>query len=267
MAMVRRLLTRVVVIAAVAFCARPVSAQNVMRLRIDTVTAKPGATVDVRVLYTFTSTHAHNIHDFNTRFLFDTSKSHLVAYILDGAARIPFFADTTGSHAGLLALGTQEIDLTDSVLYTIRMTLDSNLDTINGDTAWVRWDPEWTLSATQTFGAGDEGVDAVDHEDGWIRTPPSPPMSVVDRTSANEPLRMYPNPAREEVTIDAPGYGEGVELQVYDAVGRLRIAGPFVLGAWRIPSGFESGAYEMVLKGASAKAGARYIGTLIVTPR
>src|ERR1039458_2997930 len=101
MAMIQRLLTRVAVIGAFAFSAHTVSAQNVMHLRIDTVTAKPGATVDVRVLYTFTSTHAHNIHDFLSRFLFDTTKSKLVAYILDGTASAALSfppADTISSH-------------------------------------------------------------------------------------------------------------------------------------------------------------------------
>jgi hypothetical protein len=282
MAIIQRLLSRVAVIAALALSVSPMSAQNVMHLRIDTVTANPGATVDVRVLYTFDSTHAHDINDFLARFLFDTSKSHLAAYILSGTAFAAFAApgvtmlDSLNPNSGSLVsthdgiflnefLNPQipEIDLADSVLLKIRMTLDSSLDTVNGDTAWVRWDPKWTLAVSQTFQGGKEGVDSLYHEDGWIRVPQSP-MSVVDRTNANELLRLYPNPARDEVTIDVPGYSKRAELEVYDAVGRLVFSGPF-LGAWSIPAEFEAGAYEIVLNDADRMA--RFIGTLIVASR
>ncbi len=284
MATIQRLLARVVVIAALALSVSPMSAQNVMRLRIDTVTANPGATVDVRVLYTFDSTHAHDINDFLARFLFDTSKSRLAAYILSGTAFAAFAApgvtmlDSLNPNSGSLVsthdgiflnefLNPQipEIDLADSVLFKIRMTLDSSVDTINGDTAWVRWDPEWTLAVSQTFQGGQEGVDSLYHEDGWIRTAAKPLNSVRKGASDYATLRIYPNPARDEVTIDAPGYPEGSELEVYDAVGRLVFDGPFVLGAWSIPAEFEAGAYEIVLNDASREA--HYIGTLIVAPR
>jgi len=254
MAIIQRLLTRATVIAAFALlCVCPVSAQNVMHFRIDTVTANPGATVDVRVLYTFTSTHAHNIHDFNARFLFDTTASQLVAYIMDGTASADL-TDTTGSHAGLLALGNQEIDLTDSVLFKIRMTIDSN-----ADTAWIKWDRNWIV-----FGAGDEGVDSVYQQDGWIRTPKS--KANVKTSSASELPRLYPNPASERVTIDAPEYTEGATLEVFAVTGRLAFSGPLGSGGgWQIPSEFQAGAYEVVL--SDSRRGSEYVGTLIVAPR
>jgi hypothetical protein len=261
MAMIHWLLARVVVIASLALSAGSVSAQNVMHLRIDTVTADPGATVDVRVLYTFTSTHAHDIHDFTARFLFDTSESQLVAYVMAGTASADL-TDTTGSHAGLLALaepGT-EIDLSDSVLFIIRMTIDSN-----ADTAWIRWDPNWYHGDDlAVFTAGDEGIDSVTLEDGWIRIP-RPNATVQADSSALALPRLYPNPAYDRVTIASSALTDGAMIQVYDAAGRLSFAGPLVLGAWQIPPGFEAGAYEIVVFDENRRS--QYIGTLIVAPR
>jgi hypothetical protein len=263
MAMILRLLTRVAAIVVLAFFVSPVAAQNVIHLRIDTITADPGATVDVRVLYTFTSTHSHNIHDFLARFHFDTSKSKLAAYIMDGTASAALCfppADTIPSHTGLLVIGNgQEIDLTDSVLFKIRMTLDSN-----ADTAWVRWDSSYYHGyALAVFSDGDEGIDSVTQEDGWIRSS-RPPESVRSVSNTEAPLRMYPNPARDRVTIEVSGAGDAV-IEVYDAVGRLSFDGPLVLGGWQIPSGFPAGAYEVRLNEASRAM--QSIGTLIVSPR
>jgi len=255
MAMILRLLARVAVIVVLAFIAMPVTAQNVLRLRIDTVTTKPGSTVDVRVLYTFTSTHPHNIHDFLARFLFDTTKSALAGsgYIMNGAATYPLF-DTVPSHTGLLVYGNQEIDLTDSVLFTIRMTLDTN-----ADTAWIRWDRKWPVMQL-----GNEGVDSVYQQDGWIRS--SKPLGIVQSVSDVQPsLTMYPNPAEDHVMISAPGYGDGSRVEVYDAAGRLSFEGPLVHGGWQIPSGFPAGAYEVLLSDESRTV--QNIGTLIVSPR
>jgi hypothetical protein len=257
--MIHRLLAGVVVIASLALSAGSISAQNVMHLPIDTVIANPGATVDVRVLYTFTSTRAHNIHDFNARFLFDTSESKLVAYVMAGTASADL-TDTTGSHVGLLALGNQEIDLTDSVLFIIRMSIDSN-----ADTAWIRWDPNWYHGdGLAVFTFGDEGIDSVTLEDGWIRTPRSP-AAVQVASSELELPRLYPNPAYDQVMIDASGLGAGITLQVFDAVGRLAFAGPLLFGAWQIPSEFEAGTYEIVVFDENRRP--QYIGTLIVAPR
>jgi hypothetical protein len=264
MAMIQRLLARVVVIASFALSVGSVSAQNVMHLRIDTVTADPGATVNVRVLYTFTSTHAHDIHDFLARFLFDTVQSRVDTlgdvspFIMNGAAPSPEF-NVTWSLTGLLALGGSEIDLSDSVLFTIRMILDSN-----ADTAWIRWDPKWTLSVMQTFQYGDEGVDSLFHEDGWIRTPQS--KAIVQAASSVSKLpQIYPNPAYNQVTIDAPGYTESATLEVFDVTGKLCFDGHLVHGAWQVPPEFKAGAYEVVLSDKNQKP--QYIGTLIVAPR
>jgi hypothetical protein len=261
MAMIHRLLARVVVVASFALSAGSTSAQNAMHLRIDTVIANPGATVDVRVLYTFTSTHAHDIHDFNARFLFDTSESQLVAYVMAGTASAAL-TDTTGSHVGLLALaepGT-EINLADSVLFIVRMTIDST-----ADTAWIRWDPNWYHGdGLAVFSAGDEGIDSVTLEDGWIRTPKSNAIVQV-ASSALELPRVYPNPAYDRVTINPSGSTAGETLQVFNAVGRLAFTGPLVLGAWQIPPEFEAGAYEIIVFDVNQRP--QYIGTLIVAPR
>jgi hypothetical protein len=263
--LIQRLLTGVVVIATLALHAGSISAQNVMHLRIDTVTAKPGARVDVRVLYTFTSTHAHNIDDFDARFIFDTSESQLdtlnglFPYIMNGAAPFPNF-DTTWSFTGLLAIGDTEIDLTDSVLFTIRMILDSN-----ADTAWIRWDSNWYHGyGLAVFKVGGEEVDSVTLEDGWIHSS-KPPASVQGVSAESAALRMYPNPARDHVTIDLPGSSDEEVIDVYDAVGRLSFEGSLVLGGWQIPSELQPGAYEVMLNGMLRSM--RSSGTLILAPR
>jgi hypothetical protein len=211
------------------------------------------------VLYTYTFTHAHDVHDFNARFLFDTSESKLVAYIMAGTASAEL-TDTTGSHAGLLALGNQEIDLTDSILFILRMTIDSN-----ADTAWIRWDSSWYHGdGLALLQYGDEKIDSVTLKDGWIRTPHSNASVQVASTSLELP-GLYPNPCYDRVMINTSGSDDGAMLQVYNAVGRLCFAGPLVLGVWQIPSGFEAGAYEIIVSevGRSPK----YVGTLIVSLR
>lgn len=263
--LIRRLLAGVVVIASLAINASSISAQNVMHLRIDTVTAKPGVMVDVRVLYTFTSTHAHNIDDFDARFLFDTSECRvdtlngLFPYIMNGSAPFPAF-DTTWSFTGLLAIGDTEINLTDSVLFTIRMILDSN-----ADTAWIRWDSNWYHGyGLAVFKVGGEEVDSVTLEDGWIRSS-KPPASVQSVSAEPATRRMYPNPARDHVMIDMPGSSDEEVIDVYDAVGRLSFEGPLVLGGWQIPSELQPGAYEVMLNDKLRNT--RSAGTLIIAPR
>jgi hypothetical protein len=263
--LIQWLLAGAAVIVLLVLSAGSVSAQNVMHLRIDTVTAKPGAKVDVRVLYTFTSTHAHKIDDFDARFVFDTSESRLdtlnglFPYIMNGAASFPNF-DTTWSYTGLLGIGDTEIDLTDSVLFTIRMILDSN-----ADTAWIRWDSNWYHGyGLALFKVGGENVDSVTLEDGWIRSS-KPPSSVQSVSAESALLRMYPNPARDHITIDAPGSTDDAVIDVYDAVGRLSFEGSLVLGGWQIPSELQPGAYEVVLNGSLRTV--RSAGMLIVAPQ
>ncbi len=164
----RPLLRRVVLIA-LAVCATALSsaAQNVMHVRVDTLTAQPGDTVFVNVLYTFQATRGHNVHDFVARFLFDSSDMTILGYQLAGtaSAAISFIQDTTiGDHTGLVAVGNlqdNEIDLTDSVLFRMRVAIPPQL----ADTAWIRWDTNWAV-----FDVSDS-VDSVVREDGWVRTP------------------------------------------------------------------------------------------------
>jgi hypothetical protein len=254
MATIQGLFIKAALFTTLAFCVRDATAQNVMNLRIDTVTATPGATVDVRVLYTFASTHAHNIHDFNARFFFDTSKSNLVAYIMAGTASAALF-DTTGSHTGLLALGDQEIDLSDSVLFKIRMKIDSN-----ADTAWIRWDPNWIV-----FGAGDEGVDTVHQQDGWIRTPKSNNAGVSTIESSATDASIYPNPARDHVTIYAPEYSSDAMVRIVDMAGEVAWSGRLYSGVWNIPQGLPLGTYGVILNETGLDS--KCIGTVLIEPR
>jgi len=167
MAIIRLLVVRAALIAiAISTVVLRLAAQNVVHVRVDTLTANAGDTVDVNVLYTFQATRGHNIHDFTARFLFDSSDMTILGYDRDSTASavISYSQDTTiGNQSGLIVLGElqgNEIDLTDSVLFRIRVALNPRL----ADTAWIRWDTN--------FGVFDQSdsVDSVVREDGWVRT-------------------------------------------------------------------------------------------------
>ncbi len=90
-------------------------------------------------------------------------------------------------------------------------------------------------------------------------------VALVDEQSK---IKMYPNPAADEVTIDMPGNTEGMKFELYDALGRLSFEGPLVVGEWQIPPGFQAGAYEVVINGSLfTTQESKCIGTLIVAPR
>jgi hypothetical protein len=146
---------------------RTVRAQgtNVFRVRIDRVTAKAGDTVDVSVLYTLAAPNPHNIHGFVSRFTFDSTLIRVVDFITDGTASagMGFTPNRTPPIAGLVALGNQEIDLTNPVLFKIRIAVNTRLS----DTGWLRWD----RSITPIDRAW--GVDSTVEDDGWVKTPES----------------------------------------------------------------------------------------------
>jgi len=377
-------------------------AQNVFSIRFDTVTASAGDTVTVNALYTFKSTHAHNINGYTAQINYDSTEVHLLGYVLAGTATPPADTGFSGtSHRGISALGQSEIDLANPVLFGIRFRVDRQL----ADTAFVQWDTNIPiLGSTQ-------GVDRVSYADGWVRTPTAAghvviqtpgetlkgitagyfpdsipftlPFVVSNLDGANMTsarltftydttvlswgqtiagsseslkldsigttvlpgglqqctivlssttgtikgsdtlvklpfvglvgldtvcealtnvtlrpvnsdaligntaylfdsiclegsapsdvaqgngslsLEMYPNPATDRVTINVSGNTEDANLKIYDAVGRLLFDGPLVHEEWEIPSGFRSGAYQVVLNEANHKI---RIGTLIVAP-
>src|ERR1035437_10906152 len=58
-------------------------AQNVFRVRIDTITANAGDTVFVNAYYTFTTSKPHTIDHYLARFLYDASLLRIVGYATD----------------------------------------------------------------------------------------------------------------------------------------------------------------------------------------
>src|ERR1035437_8367969 len=134
-------------------------AQNVFRVRIDTITANAGDTVFVNAYYTFTTSKPHTIDHYLARFLYDASLLRIVGYATDSTASAMLF-DTIGTHVGLWAHGDQEINLGNPVLFRIRVVLSSNI----GDTAWLRRDRSWMMLDALT------GVHSIIQQDGWIRT-------------------------------------------------------------------------------------------------
>jgi len=92
--------------------------------------------------------------------------------------------------------------------------------------------------------------------------------SGVTQVEEQSNMKMYPNPATNEVTIGVPGNADGMKFELYDAVGRLSFEGPLVLGEWQIPAGFQAGVYEVVINGSLLTTQrSKCVGTLIVEPR
>src|ERR1043165_1040019 len=56
------------------------SAQNVFRVRIDTMTVEAGDTATLNVYYPFNSTKTHNLSGFVARFLYDTNLIKITGY-------------------------------------------------------------------------------------------------------------------------------------------------------------------------------------------
>jgi len=215
------------------------TAQNIMRLRFDTVTAHPGDIVTLNVYYTFSATHGHDIQDVRVRMRYDTNLVWPVKYILDGTASASFY-DTTTSHLGILAIGQgQEMDFTNPVLLRIQFRVDSALS----DTAWIRWDSDYKY-ATSVFELSSDGVDSVTFEDGWIRVPA---VASVLSAPSEKNLTIFPNPAKDEVMLSLPDVnsGESVMLEVFDALGRLCWHGSTAYPLWRIPASLPNGAYTL----------------------
>jgi len=167
------------------------SAQNVFRVRIDTITVKPGDTATVNVYYTFTSTKPHNLNGFVARFLFDSNLVQIPGYITNGTACEALSA--TESHRGIATLGAQEIDLKNPVLFRMRVAASKSL----ADTAWIRWDPDFPMFSTE------QGVDTVIQSDGWIRT-----AFVTAHTILSAPSRtvhgVFTGPYADSEAFDLP---------------------------------------------------------------
>jgi len=138
---------------------------NVFRASVDRLTANAGDTVIVSVHYTFTAPKAHNIRGYAARFSFDSTLIRVVDFITDSTASAGMgtVPNRTPPNAGLVALGSQEIDLTNPVLFKIIIAVNRQLS----DTGFLLWNRAITLIDKSW------GVDSIVEDDGWVRTPES----------------------------------------------------------------------------------------------
>jgi hypothetical protein len=160
-----RPLLRRVVLGVLLTIASQADAQNVFRVRFDTVVAKAGDVATVNVLYTFTSTRPHSIRDLTLRFLTDALEVQPIGYLIDGTALATFRdafgnVDSSWSHTGFAARGEHEIDLSNPVLIRVQFRIDPRL----ADTAFLHFDRSFGMFAEN------DSVDVIEQEDGWIRT-------------------------------------------------------------------------------------------------
>ena len=167
------------------------SAQNVFRVRIDTMTVKAGDTATLNVYYTFNSTKTHNLSGFVARFLYDTNLIKITGYITNGTASDGMA--TYDSHLGLSALGTSEMNLSNPVLFKMRVAASKTL----ADTGWLRWDPDWPMFDPSA------GVDTVIQTSGWLKT-----IAIAGHTTLTAPRRtvngVITGPFADSVRFDLP---------------------------------------------------------------
>ncbi|MDP4198546.1 MAG: hypothetical protein Q8922_00580 [Bacteroidota bacterium] len=169
-----------------------VHAQNVFRVRIDTITAKAGDTVTVNVNYQFTATHSHMLNGYVARFLYDTNLIWIASYVTDSTATAGFISEV--SHRGIsIWPDSHEIDLTNPVLFRMRVVLRATLS----DTAWIRWDSSFALFDPST------GVDSTIQQDGWVRTSTDEGHTIL--TSPGASIAGYSNGyVADSVKFDLP---------------------------------------------------------------
>jgi len=154
-----------VVLGVLLISASRADAQNVFRVRFDTVVAKAGDVATVNVLYTFTSARPHSIRDLTLRFLTDALGVQPIGYLIDGTALATFRdaignVDSSWSHTGFAARGEHEIDLSNPVLIRVQFRVDPRL----ADTAFLHFDRSFGMFAEN------DSVDVIERTDGWIRT-------------------------------------------------------------------------------------------------
>ena len=169
------------------------SAQNIFRVRFDTVVARAGDLVTVNVLYTFTSTHAHSIRDLTLRFVTDSLEIRPVAYLTQGTATANL-PDTLWSHTGFHGDGTSEIDISNPVLIRVQFRVDPRLS----DTAFLRWDRAFPMFEPN------DGVDSEVQQDGWIRTDSAKGHVVIQtsgQTIVGETQGYSPDSIRSQVPV------------------------------------------------------------------
>ena len=165
---------------------------NVMRVRLDTVTIQPGdRDIFVNAYYTFHLPKPHDIHAFDLRFFYDSLKTRLQPFILDGTACVSYtnFSNWAPPEAKFVVDGSSEINLTDSVLFRLYFTRGGLTDSES-----LIWDRIY--SETARWQVGYLGLDTIILEDGWMRVQqPSvavristPPMTVASDSTVNVPL-------------------------------------------------------------------------------
>ena len=187
-----RLLSRTLIVLCIIDFPLSLHAQNsnVFRVSVDRVAMNGGDSVDVSVRYTLTATKPHDIHSITARLMYDSSLIHVVSLETKGTATNGFYIlDTiTPTVIGLLAAGSgdQEIDLTNPVLFRLRVWVNPRLS----DTAWIGWERSVTM-----FGDTSYGIDSVIMDDGWVTTANSfarttisiPPVRALGRSDGFSP--------------------------------------------------------------------------------
>jgi hypothetical protein len=178
-------------IALLLIASATASAQNVFRVRLDTLTVQAGDTATMNVFFTFTSTKPHNLNGFVARYLFDSNLVKIVGYSTAGTASDGL--STTESHQGIAAIGSTEINLNNQVLFRMRIVASKTL----ADTAWIHWDSDWPMFASES------GVDSVIQTGGWLRT-----ANATGHTSLTAPGRsvngVITGPYADSVRFDLP---------------------------------------------------------------
>src|SRR4051812_13609551 len=134
---------------------------NHLTIRIDTLSIKPGENdVFLNVYYTFTTTKPHIFRGYNAHFFFDPKKVTIVDLITDGTASKDLgFQEFNpkAPEAAVVTLGDQEIDLSNPILFKIRLTVSPKMT----DTTFLRWD---YIDIPDYFGVDTPVV----LQDGWI---------------------------------------------------------------------------------------------------
>jgi hypothetical protein len=168
-------------------CVTSLRAQNLdmmnwLRVRFDTVTIKPDqGDIFVNVSYTYHLPKQHNIHAYDLHFYYEQAKTSIVQFIFDGTATPTSgsFLDTnqTAPDASVVFLGSNEIDLTNPVLFKVWFF---NAGLVDSET--LRWDR--TLSENAQYQLGFEGLDTIILEDGWIKVQQPSKIAVAISTPA-----------------------------------------------------------------------------------
>jgi len=172
--------------------AQKLDTMNVMRVRLDTVTVSPNdGDIFVNAYYTFHLPKPHDIRGFDLRFFYDSTLTRLQPFLLDGTASssLTDASNPAPPEARFVVLGSNEIDLTNPVLFKLHFTV-ARLQ----DSELLRWDR--AFSEIASWQVNRWGLDTIILEDGWIRVQQpkvtvsisNPSLTVKADSSLNVPI-------------------------------------------------------------------------------